>query len=171
MKTDRKFLLGLLALIILCSCARAPQEIQEKSLVPAEPLEPEGVRNSIVRVVSMSRIRGVGNGFFVARNKVATNIHVVAHLEPVLVQSVDHEKRWTVEGATAFDMKNDLAILKVTGAGAPLPLGNSDTVQSGEAVSAVGYPKGKYTVSEGTLHSIRDSGSIYQSGLCTVPPW
>ena len=189
MKTKKKFALGLLSLILLCACARAPQEITEKSLVPAESLKPEDVRNSIVRVASRSQIRGVGNGFFVApdkiatnihlindatgffvtRNKVATNVHVIAHLEFVYMQSVDRERIWTVEGVTAFDVKNDLAILKVAEEGAPLPLGDSDTLQRGEAVSAVGYPKGKYTVSEGTLHSIRDSDKWLQMNVKISP--
>ena len=108
-------------------------------------------------------------GFFVTRNKVATNIHVIAHLESVYMQSVDREKIWTVEGVTAFDVNNDLVLLKVAEEGAPLPLGNSNTLQKGETVSAVGYPKGKYTVSEGTLHSIRDSDKWLQMNVKISP--
>lgn len=166
MKTNKKFALGLLALIILCACARAPQEIEEKSLAPAEPSKSEDVRNSIVRVGG----RDIhATGFFVTRNKVATNIHVIAHREFVLVRSVDDEKNWTVEGVTAFDAKNDLAILKVAEEGTPFPLGDSDTLQRGEAVSAVGYPKGKYTVAEGTLHSVRDSDKWLQMNVKISP--
>ena len=108
-------------------------------------------------------------GFFVTRNKVATNVHVIAPLDFVHMQSVDRERIWTVEGVAAFDVKNDLAILKVAEEGAPLPLGNSDTLQSGEAVSAVGYPKGRYTVSEGTLHSVRDSNKWLQMNVKISP--
>lgn len=108
-------------------------------------------------------------GFFVTRNQVVTNVHVIAHSEFVLVRSVDAEKNWTVEGVTAFDAKNDLAILKVTEEGMPLPLGDSDTLQRGETVSAVGYPKGKYTVAEGTLHSVRDSDKWLQMNVKISP--
>lgn len=54
MKTNRKFSLGLLALIILCACARAPQEIEETALVPTDPLKPEDVRGSIARAKATS---------------------------------------------------------------------------------------------------------------------
>lgn len=166
MKTNRKFALGLLALIILCACARTPQEIVEKSLVPAEPSKSEDVRNSIVRVGGRD---SHATGFFVTRNKVATNVHVLAHLEFVLVRSVDDAKNWTVEGVTASDVNNDLAILKVAEEGTPLLLGNSDTLQRGDTVSAVGYPRGKWTVSEGTLHSIRDSDKWLQMNVKISP--
>ena len=108
-------------------------------------------------------------GFFVTRNKVATNVHVLASREFVLVRSIDDEKNWTVEGVTAFDAQNDLAILKVAEEGTPLPLGNSDTLQRGEAVSAVGYPRGKWTVSGGTLHSIRDNDKWLQMNVKISP--
>ena len=108
-------------------------------------------------------------GFFVARNKVATNVHVLAPLEFVLVRSIDDKKNWTVEGVTAFDAQNDLAILKVAEEGIPLPLGNSDALQKDETISAVGYPSGKWTVSEGSLHSIRDNDKWLQMNVKISP--
>lgn len=166
MKTNKKFILGLLALIFLSACARIPQEIEEYILVPTKPLAPEDVRNSIVRVIGGSIH---ATGFFVARNKVVTNVHVAADLNPILVQSVDYKKNWTVEGITAFDVKNDLVILKVARDGVPLLLGNSDTLQRGETVSAVGYPQGRYTVAEGTLRSVRDSDKWLQMQVKIAP--
>lgn len=166
MKTNRKFALGLLALTLLCACARAPQEIKEKSLAPLESSKSEDVRKSIVRVGGRD---SHATGFFVTRNKVVTNVHVLAPREFVLVRSVDDAKNWTVEGVTAFDVNNDLAILKVAEEGTPLPLGDSDTLQRGDAVSAIGYPRGKWTVSKGTLHNIRDSDKWLQMNVKISP--
>ena len=166
MKTNKKFILGLLALIFLSACARIPQEIEEYILVPTRPLAPEEVRNSIIRVAGGSIH---ATGFFVARNKVVTNVHVAAGPNPILLQSVDYKKNWTVEGITAFDVKNDLVILKVARDGVPLLLGNSDTLQRSEAVSAVGYPNGRYTVTEGTLRSVRDSDKWLQMQVKIAP--
>ena len=59
--------------------------------------------------------------------------------------------------------------MREIGVGAPLPLGDSDTLQRGETVSAVGYPKGKYRVSEGTLHSVRDNNKWLQLNVKISP--
>ena len=143
MKTNRKFSLGLLTLIVLCACARAPQEIPEKTLVPAVPLKPEDVSKSIVRIVSMPRIKGVGNGFYVARDKIATNIHLIAGVDPVSTHVSDSGGTRSIRGITAYDIKNNLVILKVSVEGVPLPLGDSDAVRTGDAISANGFRAGE----------------------------
>ena len=59
---------------------------------------------------------------------------------------------YTIEGVTAFDAENDLALLKVAETGVPLPLGNSDVLQRGEKVYAVGYSGGsEYKGMVGTI--------------------
>ena len=152
LKEHIKLFLGALILGILFSCAKTPQQIIEN------PSEFHRHRDSIVRVESKFGFFKVnGSGFFVERNKVATNIHVISLSGPVYVTSVDKETTWKVKGVAAYDVKNDLAILKVVGEGEVLPLGNSDVIRGGEPISAVGYPDEKYKVAEGTLHSIRDS--------------
>ena len=100
-----------------------------------------------------------GSGFFVDIDKIATNIHVVASPGPVFVKLTDRETIWRVETVSTFDVENDLVILKITGEGPPLLLGNSDTVEIGEPVIAVGYPGRKYRVTAGTLHRTTDGGT------------
>ena len=140
---------------------------QEEAKVDLEKAKILKQEQATVRIGERDHLHGTG--FFVSRNKVATNVHVVAYQRSIFVQSVDHEKIWTVEGVTAFDVKNDLAILRVVGEGTPLPLGDSDTLQSSEVISAVGYPKGKYTVSMGTLHSVRDRNKWLQMDVKISP--
>ena len=171
MKTNRKFLLGLLALIILCACARAPQEIEEKTLVPVVPSEPEDVRTSIVRVVSASKIRGVGNGFFVAPDKIATNIHLIAGANPVSAHVRGGGVTRSIRGVTAFDAKNNLVILKVSVEGVPLPLGDSDAVKTGDIISDAGIlARGsKDKAKQGTILGIRDYDKWFSTTLAPAP--
>ena len=100
---------------------------------------------------------GTGSGFFVKKNLIATNIHVVAGATSISAKVVGTDTVYTVEGVTAFDPKNDLVILKIAGEGVPLPIGDSDLLQDEDMVQVVGYPRGKYKVTEGSVHSIRNS--------------
>ena len=151
MKASGISLLSLLTLTVLFSCARAPQqsiEIFERS-----------VDFTLVRVEGRS---GAATGFFVALDKIATNIHVVAHPGPVFIKSADKKRIWTVEGVTAFDIKNDLVLLKIAGGGIPSLLGDSDTVTVGDTVIVAGYPGGKYKVTKGIVHRVRGNDKWLQ---------
>ncbi|MDE0681477.1 MAG: tetratricopeptide repeat protein, partial [Candidatus Poribacteria bacterium] len=102
------------------------------------------------------------------RNKVATNIHVIAYPGRVYVKSADKKTTWKVEGVVAYDVKNDLVILKVVGKGEALPLGNSDIVQEGESVSVVGFPDEKFKVRDGPLYRIRNNDKWLQMEVDTA---
>ena len=151
MKMNRIFLLGLLFLSFLFSCARVPQQIIE--------IPEKGIDFTVVRVEGRF---GAASGFFVAPDKIATNIHVIAHPGSVFIKSPDKQKVWRVEGVTAFDVKNDLAVLKVIGEGIPFLLGNSDAVKVGDAVIATGYPGGKYRGAKGIVHRVRNNDKWLQ---------
>lgn len=99
-----------------------------------------------------------GSGFFVAPDKIVTNVHVLADAATVTAKCVDPEIFYTIEGIIAFDDINDLAILKIVEEDTPFSIGPDDTVREGDLVLAVGYPEGKEASVEGTVHSIRNSG-------------
>lgn len=113
----------------------------------------ENSRNSIVLLKGRGFFKhGRGTGFFVARDKIATNIHVIAGEKSVSVELVATGTTFPIEGIVAFDDKNDLVLLKVKGEGIPLPIGNSDALQRGDAVGIVGYPGGeKCEISQGKI--------------------
>ena len=171
MKMNRKFALGLLALTLLCACAKAPQEIREKILAPLESSKSEDVRNSIVRVVSRSQIRGVGNGFFIAPDKIATNIHLIADADPISVHVRGGSVVRAIRGVTAYDVKNNLVILKVSIEGPPLSLGDSDTVKTGDIVSDAGLlARGsKDKAKQGTILAIQDYDRWFSTTLQPEP--
>ncbi len=54
-----------------------------------------------------------GSGFFVSRDLIATNIHVVAKGTSVSAELVGANAVYTVEEVVAFDARNDLVINKV----------------------------------------------------------
>ena len=170
MKHIGKLLLGFLALGLILSCARTPQRIELHPVyaVPrgtpmgpglplgvAEGLDTEKVKASTVAVVyGEGDSTMIGSGFFVANDKIVTCIHVVATADLASLHIRSNDANLTVRGVTAFDVKNDLVILQVSGEGVPLVLGDSDAVRSGETVFSVGYvgyPVDRYNVVKNTV--------------------
>lgn len=104
-----------------------------------------------------------GSGFFVGSDLIATNLHCVAGAPALVAGLVNSETQFPVEGVVASDIANDLAVLKVTGEGVPLSLGDSNTVQIGNTVCTVGYPRGeKGVATQVTIHDIRDSDKHFE---------
>ena len=129
--------------------AQTVPQIAEKALAATVSLEMRD-RNGAV----LSR----GSGFFVRSNLIATNYHVIEGAARGTAKLVDRYKAYTIEGFTAVDKTNDLALLKVTVYGVkPLPLGDSNMVRIGETVYVAGNPLGlEGTVSDGIISSHRD---------------
>lgn len=102
-----------------------------------------------------------GTGFFVGDNLIATNYHVINGINTGKAKLVEQGIRYDIEGVTATDKEHDLAIIKVETLNAPpLLLGDSDTVQQGETIYAVGNPRGlEGTFSSGEISSIRETGT------------
>ncbi len=143
-------LLGLLCYEINIVTAQAP-EIAQKTKASTVLLEMKDARGRSTQ----------GSGFFVGNRLVATNHHVINGAKTGTVKLVVEQRRFEIEGAVAIDKNHDLAIVKVRGLNAPpLPLGNSDTVEEGEIVYAVGNPRGfEGTFSSGEISNIRPQGT------------
>jgi S1-C subfamily serine protease len=100
----------------------------------------------------------LGTGFIISSDgKIATNVHVIESLLSGGVQLASGEK-YDSFSILAFDARKDIAIIKIPGFDLPtVPLGNSNNVQVGEPVLAVGSPLGlQGSVTTGVLSSIRD---------------
>ncbi|MBE9582703.1 MAG: serine protease [Proteobacteria bacterium] len=103
----------------------------------------------------------LGSGFFVRDGEVASNLHVIEGAARGYAKMVGQKAKYDIEGITAVDPERDLVVLKISGArtGA-LALGNSESVQVGETVYAVGNPQGlEGTFSQGIVSSIREVGT------------
>lgn len=103
----------------------------------------------------------LGSGFFVHNNEIVTNLHVVAGAARGYAKLIGQTKKYEIEGLTGVDLNYDLAILKAsTGNTRFLTLGDSESVQIGDSVYAVGNPQGlEGTFSQGIVSSIREIGT------------
>ena len=143
-------------LLLFCAINTAPaqttlsaEDIAEKALAATVYLEMKDKNGKTL---------GIGSGFFVKPNLIATNYHVIEGAAKGTAKLVGKYTTYNIEGVTATDRDNDLALLKVTAYGIqPLFLGNSDTVRIGETVYVAGNPKGlEGTFSDGIISSRRD---------------
>lgn len=103
----------------------------------------------------------LGSGFFVSDAEVASNLHVVQGATRGYAKIIGQKAKYDIEGITAVDLERDLVVLKISGArAAVLAVGNSESVQVGETVFAVGNPQGlEGTFSQGIVSSIREVGT------------
>jgi hypothetical protein len=128
----------------------------------AQEIAKKAFRSTVLLV--MEDVNGqplsLGSGFFVRDGEIASNLHVVECAARGYAKLVGEKAKYDIEGITAVDPERDLVVVKISaGRSQALPLGNSDTVQVGESVYAVGNPQGlEGTFSQGIVSSIREVG-------------
>ena len=86
------------------------------------------------------RQQAAGSGFIIASDgHILTNNHVVEGAEKITVRLAD-QREFTAK-VVGTDPQSDVAIIKIDGSNLPvLPLGNSDALEVGEWVIAIGSP-------------------------------
>jgi len=109
----------------------------------------EAARLSVLRVTGTACGLGIeGSGWIAAPSLVVTNAHVVAGMKDARVDRGDGEFRDAT--VVAFDARDDVAVLRVQGLGAP-SLRVVDPVE-GRAVAILGYPEnGPFTATPGRI--------------------
>lgn len=98
------------------------------------------------------RQRGLGSGFIISQNGyILTNNHVVQKADKVMVKL--HDGREFKAKIVGTDPNTDVAIVKIDADNLPvLPLGDSDKLEVGEWVMAIGNPFGlSYTLTVGVV--------------------
>ena len=123
----------------------------------------------------MPKQRGLGSGVVITQDGyILTNNHVIDSADDIRIEFTDG--RSVKAKLVGADKPSDLALLKVEQTGlATLPLGNSDAVQVGDVVLAVGNPLGiGQTVTMGIISAKgRSTGSgdgSYEDFLQTDAP-
>ncbi|MDE0684837.1 MAG: tetratricopeptide repeat protein [Candidatus Poribacteria bacterium] len=111
------------------------------------------------------------SGFFIERNQIATSFHVLEGAMSVTAKHVDKEAAYTIEGITAFDEKNDLAILKVSEEETPFRLGNSETVKKKARICAIGYDGDKENNAAATVRCIEKKDKWLRLHIAAGPGW
>ena len=151
---------AIVVLLLFCTINTAPAQ----TTLPAEDIAEKALAATVYLEMKdkNGKTLGIGSGFFVKPNLIATNYHVIEGAAKGTAKLVGKYTTYNIEGVTATDKTNDLALLKVAYAYGikgikPLSLGNSDTVRIGETVYVAGNPKGlEGTFSDGIISSRRD---------------
>jgi serine protease Do len=152
----------LVCLPVALGCATAaPAHAQAPTPAPLTPAQIAArARNAVVLLRTAG---GLGSGFILDKTgRIATNLHVLDSGAGLTVVLADGRESSDVE-VLATDESHDLAVLRLRGGGAALTslrLADSDRVQPGDHVVAIGHPLGlANTVSDGLVSAIRQVAS------------
>ena len=140
------------------SAQNAPTANRGRHLdIPAISREANGSIVSIVMSGKDGHPIAQGSGFLVSKDgRVVTNYHVIKTGTSALVK-LPNGRFFAVDGVLASDKDRDVAVIKAHGTDfRPLTLGDSDRLQVGEEVVAIGNPLSlESTVSNGIVSAIR----------------
>jgi hypothetical protein len=138
---------------------------------PGHPTVRDIVARSAGSVVVVRTPHGLGTGFVVDRGIVATNLHVIAGADRILL-ATSEGRRLQISAITGLDPIHDLALLSFA-AGAsptPLPLRRDAPLMAGDPVVAIGTPQGlALSVSTGIVSAVRELGPRLTLVQTTAP--
>jgi S1-C subfamily serine protease len=168
-----KNMAAVLLLVASLSAQKALSTNKESRLdIPAISQEANGRVVSIVMSDKDGHPIAQGSGFLVSKDgQVVTNYHVIKSGNSAVIKFPDGAF-FVVDGVLASDKDRDVAIIKAHGSDfRALTLGDSDRLQVGEEVVAIGSPLSlESTVSNGIVSGIRtveeEGGKLLQ---ITVP--
>jgi len=116
------------------------------------------IEESLPSVITVKTDVSQGTGFLISSDGYfITNAHVLSGARTVSV--VNYEQNEISASFVGYDADFDIALLKISGNYDALILGNSDDVQIGESVIAIGNPLGlQFSVSEGIISAVNRIG-------------
>jgi len=166
-----RFTMKLLSLISLIPGVVAAQSAPARKDIPAIAKAANG---AIVTIITATNDKPIaqGTGFLVSADGViVTNYHVIETGNVAIVKFPD-DTAFPVDGVLAADKVRDLAVIKIHGKTfRTLTLGNSDHIQVGEEVVAIGNPLSlESTVSNGIISGVRTSKEHGRKFLQTSAP-
>ena len=118
----------------------------------------EIIEQVIPGVVTIRTDVSQGTGFIIdSRGYIVTNYHVVENARAALVITSNNENNEV--SLIGYNPELDIALLKISGTFNALELDNSDNVQVGEKVIAIGNPLGlQFSVSQGIVSAVHREG-------------
>jgi S1-C subfamily serine protease len=140
--------------LLLAACStRTVDRLAEPRVFPSPSTSPVELGSTTVEqvvervlpaVVNVVTDRGEGTGFVIRQDGVVvTNYHVVECSSEISVLTSDEEPQTYAARVIGGDQQADLAVLKVEAEGLPtVPLGDSDQLDLGQQVVAIGYSLG-----------------------------
>jgi S1-C subfamily serine protease len=116
------------------------------------------IEEAVKSVVTIKTDVSQGTGFIISEEGyILTNYHVIEGATKAGIFTYDKENHQTYR--VGIDINLDLALLKINGTYDMLEFGDSDDVQTGEKVIAIGNPLGlEFSVSEGIVSAIHRKG-------------
>lgn len=116
------------------------------------------IENTIKSVVTIRTDLSQGSGFIItSEGYVVTNYHVIEDATAAGIITYDGEMHQVA--IAGYDENMDIALLKITGTFSPLELGDSEDVEIGEKVIAIGNPLGlQFSASEGIVSAMNREG-------------
>jgi hypothetical protein len=164
-----------LPLIVLMTVFASGQLNPQRKGIPAIAREVSGAVVAIVMLDKEGQPVAQGSGFLVSRDgRVVTNYHVIRHGSSAVIKLPDGAF-YVVDGVLAVDKARDIAVIKVHGENfRAVTLGDSDQLQVGEEVIAIGNPLSlESTVSNGIISGIRtmeESGGKFLQTTAPISP-
>ena len=121
------------------------------------------IEDLIKSVVTITTNSGQGTGFIISEEGyLVTNAHVLADKSGSLaenIKAITYEKEILKANFIGYDGNLDIALLKISGDYRPANLADSDSIQIGEKVIAIGNPLGlQFSVSEGIVSATHRKG-------------
>lgn len=153
------------------SPAPSPQHSEPKIKGIPEIVREQADAVVFLRVTSKEGERRVGSGFVVRpTGEILTNFHLVEHAKTLTVK-LKNEDVYDEVTILKTDARRDIALIKVRGWNLPVVRsGDSDLVQVGERVVAIGNPRGlEQTVTDGLISAVRDTGKGYKLFQMSAP--
>jgi len=143
--------------VLFLSLMVAAPPVPSRMTIPAIAKDARGAVVSIIMSGKDGSPIAQGSGFLISKDGlILTNYHVIESGSSATVKLPDGAF-FAVDGLLAFDKARDVAIIKAHGEDfRTLTLGNSDQLQVGEEVVAIGNPLSlESTVSNGIVSGIR----------------
>jgi len=167
---------AVLLLVAAMSAQNAPSTNKGRVLdIPAISREANGAIVSIVMSDKDGHPIAQGSGFLISKDgRVVTNYHVIRNGRSALVK-LPNGTLFTVDGVLASDKLRDVAVIEAHGNDfRTVTLGDSDRLQVGEEVVAIGNPLSlESTVSNGIVSAIRtveDEGGKFVQITAPISP-
>lgn len=114
-------------------------------------------KNNVNSTVTIETDNGLGSGFFVGENIIATNYHVIEGATEAYCYTNNSTTKYKIEGYLAADKSVDLILLKVQGLNKPTIKFATTTATPGQKIFVLGSPKGlPATISDGIVSGLRD---------------
>lgn len=116
------------------------------------------IENSVKSVVIVRTDLGQGTGFIISSDGyIVTNYHVIENAKAAIVYTYDETPHPV--SSIGYNPTMDIAVLKIEGNYNQIALADSNDVQTGEKVIAIGNPLGlQFSVSQGIVSGIHRAG-------------